>query len=332
MAALAESGIVFKDVTDQLLAEGVDLFSAAFGKLLKAVDSQTRMYTGRINRMTSILPPPIQAAVARTLTEWAAERKSRRLWSRDASLWTGRDEGQWLGWLGAAGSAGRRHRFTRIEPAVGRRLHRRPAARHGRFEPVPEVLKSTFGKIDGNPELRVLDSTDPAQVKTFHDAVDQRSTADRLEQVGIDVEPNILKDYFFDQMVQRVGRQQAARHFIAITDPGSTLQQVAERDGFRRVLRAAVDRRALLGALRFRPRPGGDHGVDAKFLDRTEEMVCACMPSVPVDKNPGVLLGVVLGIAASQFGRDKVTIVASPGIGNRVANSPPSRPGRTARG
>jgi transaldolase/glucose-6-phosphate isomerase len=61
--------------------------------------------------------------------------------------------------------------------------------------------------------------------------------------------------------------------------------------------------------------PAAIMGVDvAKFLDRTEEMVCACMPSVPVTENPGVVLGTILGVAASQFGRDKVTIVPSAGI------------------
>ena len=78
-------------------------------------------------------------------------------------------------------------------------------------------------------------------------------------------------------------------------------------------------------------------GVDiAKFLDRTEEMVTACMPSVPADQNPGVVLGVVLGVGASQFGRDKVTMVTSPGHRqprrmDRAVDSP-SRPARKARG
>ena len=322
MAALAESGVSFKDVTDQLLAEGVDLFSAAFGKLLKAVDQQSRNAgAGRINRMTYALPPPLQAAVRQTLTEWAAERKSRRLWARDASLWTGRDEGQWLGWLGVTqDQQADVHRFTRIAEL----------ARTGGFTDVlligmggssmcPEVLKATFGKINGFPALHVLDSTDPAQVKTFQDTVDLAHTLVVVSsKSGSTLEPNVLKDYFFDQMVQRVGRQQAARHFLAITDPGSTLQQVAERDGFRRVFFGWPSIGGRFSALSdFGLVPAAIMGVDiAKFLDRTEEMVCACMPSVPVDKNPGVLLGVVLGIAASQFGRDKVTIVASPGIGS----------------
>ena len=322
MAALAESGIPFTDVTARLLAEGIDLFSAAFGKLLKAVDRQIKDGgAGRINRLRSSVPPPLQAAVAQTLSGWASERKAQRLWARDASLWTGRDEGQWLGWLGVAqDQLADLHRLTRLSEL----------ARTGGFTDVlllgmggsslcPEVLKSTFGKIDGFPELHVLDSTDPAQVKTFQDSVDLARTLFIVSsKSGSTLEPNIFKDYFFDQLVQRVGRQQAGRHFIAITDPGSTLQQAAERDGFRRVLFGWPTIGGRYSALSdFGLVPAALMGVDiARFLDRTDEMICACMPSVPADQNPGVILGVLLGVAASQFGRDKVTIVSSPGIGS----------------
>ena len=94
------------------------------------------------------------------------------------------------------------------------------------------------------------------------------------------------------------------------------MQQVAERDGFRRVFFGWPNIGGRYSVLSdFGLVPAAIMGVDvAKFLDRTEEMVCACMPSVPVQENPGVLLGTILGVAASQFGHDKVTIVSSPGI------------------
>ena len=322
MAAFPESGIPYRDLTERLLAEGIDLSSAAFGKLLKAIDGQRKdAGKGRINRLTYNLPAPFQAAVGQTLAEWGADRKARRLWARDASLWTGRDEGQWLGWLGIAqDQLADIHRFTRLAEL----------ARTGGFADVlllgmggsslcPEVLKSTFGKIDGFPELHVLDSTDPAQVKTFEHSVDLAHTLFIVSsKSGSTLEPNIFKDYFFDQLVQRVGRQQAGRQFIAITDPGSSLQQAAERDGFRRVFFGWPTIGGRFSALSdFGVVPAAIMGVDvAKFLDRTEEMICACMPSVPADQNPGVILGVILGVAASQFGRDKVTIVTSPGLGS----------------
>ena len=181
----------------------------------------------------------------------------------------------------------------------------------------PEVMKTTFGTIGGFPELHVLDSTDPAQVKAVESTVDLRNTLFIVSsKSGSTLEPNIFKQYFFDRVKQLVGMKEAGRRFIAITDPGSKLQQVAEGDGFRHVFFGWPNIGGRYSVLSdFGLVPAAIMGVDvAKFLDRTEEMVCACMPSVPVEENPGVVLGNILGVAASQFGRDKMTIVASPAI------------------
>jgi transaldolase/glucose-6-phosphate isomerase len=113
-----------------------------------------------------------------------------------------------------------------------------------------------------------------------------------------------------------VGDEAVGRRFVAITDPGSNMQQVAERDGFRHIFHGWPDIGGRYSALSdFGLVPAAVMGVDvAKFLDRTEMMVCACMPSVPVEENPGVVLGTILGVAAKDLGRDKMTIVASPGL------------------
>ena len=320
MTAVTEAGISMQAVTDTLLAEGVQLFSDAFDKLLTAVDTQTRPSgAGRINRLTYSVPESLAAAVRASLTEWQVEGMVRRLWARDASIWSGKGEDQWLGWLG----------ITNGQLAHLRRLRDvTDAARSAGFAHVlllgmggsslgPEVLKMTFGKIDGFPELHVLDSTDPAQVRAFENNVDLKNTLVIVSsKSGSTLEPNIFKQYFFDRVQQLVGAKDAGSRFIAITDPGSKMQQVAERDGFRRVFFGWPNIGGRYSVLSdFGLVPAAIMGVDvAKFLDRTEEMVCACMPSVPIEENPGVLLGTILGVAASQFGRDKVTIVSSPGI------------------
>ena len=164
----------------------------------------------------------------------------------------------------------------------------------------PEVMKMTFGKISGFPELHVLDSTDPAQVKTFENKVDLKNTLFIVSsKSGSTLEPNIFKQYFFDRVEQLVGAKEAGRRFIAITDPGSKMQQVAEGDGFRHVFFGWPNIGGRYSVLSdFGLVPAAIMGVDvAKFLDRTEEMVCACMPSVPVEENPGVVLGTILGVA-----------------------------------
>jgi transaldolase/glucose-6-phosphate isomerase len=239
IATIAEVGISMRNVTDKLLVEGVQLFSGAFESLLKAVEKQTRNAgAGRLNRLTYTLPEPIAAAVRKSLAQWHDHGKVRKFWARDATLWSGKDEAQWLGWL----------EITNDQVAHVERLSDiREAARRAEFSHVlllgmggsslgPEVIKTTFGKISGFPELYVLDSTDPAQVKAIQNKVDLKDTLFIVSsKSGTTLEPNAFKQYFFDQIARLVGLKEAGRRFIAITDPGSKLQQIAEREGFRRV-------------------------------------------------------------------------------------------------
>jgi transaldolase/glucose-6-phosphate isomerase len=320
MATLAEVGIPMRDVTDRLLVDGVQLFSDAFAKLLKAVEQHTKEAgAGRVNRLTHALPEPLAAAVKKSLDDWRDHGKVRKLWARDASLWSGRDEAQWLGWLGITDD-----QLAHIERLSGIREAVKTAGfSHalllgmGGSTLGPEVGKSTFGTISGFPELHVLDSTDPAQVKAFEDKLDLKNTLFIVSsKSGSTLEPNVFKQYFFDRLERLVGAKEAGRRFVAITDPGSKMQQIAERDGFRDVFLGWPNIGGRYSVLsNFGLVPAAIMGVDvAKFLDRTEKMVCACMPSVQVHENPGVLLGTILGVAARDFGRDKLTIVASPGI------------------
>jgi transaldolase/glucose-6-phosphate isomerase len=320
MATLAEVDISMKDVTDTLLADGLRLFTDAFEQLLRSVDRQSHEAgAGRVNRMTYTLPAPLANAVKQSLEEWQAQGKMRRLWQRDASIWTGTDEAAWLGWLGVTNDQlAHVQRFTHIANVV--RSSGMPDVLlmgMGGSSLCPDVLKTTFGTERGFPQLHVLDSTDPAQVN----AIEKRLNLERTlfivsSKSGSTLEPNIFKQYFYDRVVKAVGPQEAGRRFVAITDPGSKMQQVAEADGFRQVFFGWPSIGGRYSALSdFGLVPAAVMGVDVpKFLDRTEAMVCACMPSVPVHENPGAVLGTILGVAAKKFARDKMTIVSSPGI------------------
>jgi len=180
----------------------------------------------------------------------------------------------------------------------------------------PEVLRMTYGKSAGYPELHVLDSTDPAQIKSFGDKIDPAKTLFIVSsKSGSTLEPNIFKQYFFERTKQAVGAEKAGSHFIAITDPGSKMQQVAEADKFRHIFPGVPSIGGRYSALsNFGMVPAAVMGLDTKkFLERTEEMVEACASCVAVEENPGVVLGLILGSAA-KAGRDKVTIITSPGI------------------
>src|ERR1039457_3027747 len=100
----------------------------------------------------------------------------------------------------------------------------------------PEVLALTFAQAPGFPRLHILDSTDPAQIRSFEKKVDLAKTLFiESSKSGSTLEPNIYKQYFFERVQQTVGADKAGSHFIAITDPGSKMQQVAERDRFRHI-------------------------------------------------------------------------------------------------
>jgi glucose-6-phosphate isomerase len=180
----------------------------------------------------------------------------------------------------------------------------------------PEVLRMTFGIIGGYPELFVLDSTDPAQVKAFEGKVDIANTIFIVSsKSGSTLEPNIFKQYFFERVKQVVGADKAGSRFIAITDPGSKFEQVAQADGFRHIFHGVASIGGRYSALSdFGMVPAAVTGIDApKFLDRADVMAIACSSCLPVDKNPGVVLGLILGVAAKNK-RDKVTLIASPGV------------------
>src|SRR5208337_5415592 len=134
---------------------------------------------------------------------------------------------------------------------------------------------------------------------------------------GSTLEPNIYKQYFFERMQQTVGADKAGSHFVAITDPGSKMQQVAERDRFRHIFYGVPSIGGRYSALsNFGMIPASAMGLDTdKFLERTKQMVDACAASAPVEQNPGVILGIILGTAA-KMGRDKITLITSPGIGD----------------
>ena len=268
--------------------------------------------------LKSSLPEALAASVKTTVADWQSSGKMKRLWDRDATLWTGSDESKWLGWLDI------------VEEQIAQQDHLQKFAKEVQdrgFEDIlllgmggsslcPEVLRMTFGKTSRFPNLHVLDSTDPAQVKAFEHLIDVAKTLFIVSsKSGSTLEPNIFKQYFFERTKQTVGAGQAGKHFIAITDPGSKMQQVAEGDHFLHVFCGRPSIGGRYSALsNFGMVPAAGMGIDTKkFLSRAAEMVSACGPAVSIEANSAALLGIILGTAANA-GRDKVTIITSPGI------------------
>jgi transaldolase / glucose-6-phosphate isomerase len=272
--------------------------------------------TDNVNLQTFSLTHKLSAAVEAVLDDWQANEKVKSLWARDASLWTGGDESKWLGWLSIVDeqkkTADRFVKFAEEIQDVG--FSAALLLGMGGSSLCPEVMRKSFGKIEGFPEFHVLDSTDPTQVKTFESKVDLTKTLVFVSsKSGTTLEPNIFKQYFFDRVQQVTGHAEVGSSFVAITDPGSKLRQEAERDHFRKIFLGVPGIGGRYSALSdFGLAPAAAMGIDVgRFLDCTSEMVRAC--GLQTHDNPGVLLGAVLGVAHRQ-GRNKITILTSPGI------------------
>jgi len=271
-----------------------------------------------VSRLKTSLPEPLAATVKATITDWQSGGKMKRLWDRDASLWTGEDESKWLGWLDIVDEQIAQHdslqKFAKEVQLRG--FEHILLLGMGGSSLCPEVLRMTFGRIPHFPQLHVLDSTDPAQVKAFEHQIDMPKTLFIVSsKSGSTLEPNIFKQYFFERTKQVVGADKVGSHFVAITDPGSKMQQVAEGDRFLHIFFGRPSIGGRYSALsNFGMVPAAAMGLDTKkFLERAAEMERACGPSVNVEENPGAVLGIILG-AAANAGRDKVTIITSHGI------------------
>jgi transaldolase/glucose-6-phosphate isomerase len=312
-------GLSLTAVTDALVVDGVEKFSQAFDQLLGAVaDKRAKILGDRMNRRGAKLPTALQEQVDAALDHAAAEGWTRRLWAKDASLWTGKDEGLWLGWLAAASGGA-------VDLAALEALAQQ--VRSGHFERAvllgmggsslgPEVLAQTFDPAPGHPDLIVLDSTDPAQIARVEAMIDPARTLFIVSsKSGTTLEPDILRAHFFALAQAALGEGNAGAHFIAVTDPGSRLEADAKRDGFAHVFHGDPEIGGRYSVLsNFGMVPAAVLGLDiASLFDRAATMARACGASAPPRANPGFQLGAVLGVLA-KGGRDKVTIIASDPI------------------
>ena len=315
---LAEVGVSLENATDQLLDEAVRKFVEPFDALLGSIERKRQAMLGSELAQQTYSLDDASALVEASLKDWRTQGKVRRLWQKDSVLWSGKDEHQWLGWLDSV-----EVQRTNLSPLTQRAEEIRAGdLQHilllgmGGSSLCPEVLKRTFGVMDGWPELLVLDSTVPAQVKACAQKIDPRKTLFIVSsKSGGTTEPSVFTQYFFAQVAQALSADRAGSRFIAITDPASPLQHLAQQRQFRAIFPGAPSIGGRYSALsNFGMVPAALMGVDVqRFLDRAALMVQACSANVPPEVNPGVTLGTIMGTLA-QHGRDKVTLVTSPGI------------------
>src|SRR6185503_20291823 len=127
-----------------------------------------------INPQTFSLPQDLSHSIEATLDSWDADQKVKKLWSGDSSLWTAGEEAKWLGWLTIVAEQKKTAtRFVKFaEEVQSEAFSDALLLGMGGSSLCPEVMRKSFGKIPGFPEFHVLDSTDPAQVKSFENKID----------------------------------------------------------------------------------------------------------------------------------------------------------------
>lgn len=316
---LERYGISLTEVTDKLLEEGVELFAVAFKKLLAAVNKERRAHLPpKIDTMTFKLPESLSKEVDDMCAEWQEAQRIQKLWKRDKAIWTGADEDKWMDWLDIV--------EEQIKDA-DKFDHLAAEVKEGDFKYAvvlgmggsslcPEVMSLTFTRGEGYPELSILDSTNPEQILAKAKSLDLEETLFIVSsKSGTTLEPNIFLEYFLHLVKEKVGEDKAGYHFIAVTDPDSKLEAFAKQEGFREIYYGKPAIGGRYSALSdFGMIPSAVMGLDVReFLNRAQDMVDACKKTDNVKENPGVMLGVILGVAAIS-GRDKLTIFTSPGI------------------
>jgi glucose-6-phosphate isomerase/transaldolase/glucose-6-phosphate isomerase len=260
------------------------------------------------------------ADVERTLADLQRRDVVGRIWRGDHTVWKPqpREITDRLGWLTVSKAmhakiAGLRAYADEVRDAGFRHV---VLLGMGGSSLAPEVLRRTFGSADGFPELIVLDSTVPAWIRAVADAIDPAHTLFLVSsKSGGTVEPNVLYSYFRAMVDEAVGPDRAGNNFVAVTDPATSLVEMAQEKKFRKTFLNPPEiggRYAVLSY--FGLVPAALTGIDiAELLNRADRMAESCGANVPAQDNPGARLGATLASMA-QRGRDKLTLVTSPSI------------------
>jgi transaldolase/glucose-6-phosphate isomerase len=319
---LGEIGIDLKAVTEKLQKDGLGSFVTSFDTLAESIESKRDAILSGINERLTASLGKYNEAVAGAIKEADKGDVMRRIWRKDAKLWKEDEAHQKiiknaLGWLTVPDMMiGVEDDLVQFADRIRnvREFKHAMVCGMGGSSLCPEVLRQTFGKQEGYPELLVLDSTDP---DAFSDIADQIDITHCLfiisSKSGTTTEPLVFYKYWYDQVGRR--KENPGECFVAVTDPGTLMEQMATDDKFKRIFLNPADIGGRYSALSyFGMVPAALMGLDVKkLLDRAERVVHACASVVPAAENPGARLGAILGECANA-GRDKLTISTDPRI------------------
>ena len=313
LSTLESLGISLEKVTAELEEEGVKSFSESFDSLLKTIEEKRSAGARSLG--------PLAASAKQRVADLVKQDAPDRLWAHDPSLWTTDAQGQAeiskrLGWLDLPRTS--RAALKEINDFVVQTkkdgLDHALLLGMGGSSLAPEVLSLIFSSSQeaaaGKVKFAILDSTDPDQVlETGEEFLPAKTLYIVSSKSGGTAEVNALFNYFWKQ----AGGD--GNHFVAITDPGTSLEKLAREHNFRKIFLADSTVGGRFSALsHFGLVPAALIGYDIeRLLDRAAWMMRQCAADVNGERNPGLALGAILGQAATE-GRDKLTLLADESI------------------
>ena len=318
---LKRLGIDLEAITTQLQVDGVSSFAKSYDDLLAALDSKRQRVSVDAQDPEWLAVGRYAPALEARVEDWQQEEVGKRIWAKDHKVWSPTPVPELtdrLGWLSMP---------EQMPEQVARWMAladelRAVPIRHvvllgmGGSSLAPDVFAATFGHRAGYPELIVLDSTHPDGVAAVARRISPDSTVFVVSsKSGTTGETNSFYRYFWAKYSQ----DEAGRHFIAITDPGTSLDRLARERGFRAVFNAPADIGGRYSALTpFGLVPAALIGVDVPMLlSRAGRMSEASAACVPAKENPSLVLGAALGELALAK-RDKLTFF----VDRRIASFP----------
>ncbi len=312
-AGFDELGVSVDDITDTLVREGVSSFAKSFETLLAGLDDKRERFKAEAREARMAALDDFAPQVTKALDELTGQDVPSRLQARDPSLWSDDRKqqntiAQRLGWLpvvDAMAAEAQSGFFDDFADEVKRRGYEHAVLfGMGGSSLAPEVFAHIYGKQSGFPKLTVIDTTNPDTIKRVADMVDGKKTLFIVStKSGTTVETMSLFHYFLKE------RGGDGSDFVAVTDPGTPLEAEAKKTGFWRVFNNPSDiggRYSALSYFGLVAAAAAGANID-RLLKRAEIML-----PVRDSDHPGIWLGAVMG-AAQRAGRDKLTLIASPG-------------------
>ena len=304
---LEAAGISMDTVTQELEDEGVKAFAGAFSQLLGTIEERRKKATSSLG--------PVADSVSRRIARLETESVPARIWKQDPTLWAKDEAGKAevvirMGWLDSTAKA--REKLKEYK-AFAKEIHNAKIDRvlvlgMGGSSLTAEVFSSLSAKagIDAPLSLAILDSTDPEQVALAAEQYPpEKSLYIVASKSGGTAETMSAFNYFW-----KLSKKDGSR-FVATTDPGTSLEALARKRGFRKIFSADEMVGGRYSAFAdFGLVPAALLGMDLeRLLDQTDWMRRQCGEHVPAARNPGLALGAVLGESALR-GRDKLTVLA----------------------